>query len=191
MRDHKQPPGVINDLNQLNIAMTRLTPAITGISSSMLEVPAATAPMLNAEIAANTLTLYNGMKRADILTKLKPGLTARVNTTAMAYSYDVHGEKHFPGGPKGTKFNAGKDVVNPILQALIDGQRGRIRRDAKGTKQSYYLTSGAIPQSGGSNICIQVDYLPHPELITFHGYPDDGVVVLSLSRQKCGVAIAQ
>jgi len=185
------PAKAIANLNDLNAALMRLNPSISGISVSMLETKGATLAMLNTAIAANNTNLYNGMKRAELLTALKAPLAPMVNTFATTFHYDNHGDKHFPGGPPGTKFAMGKATVNPALETLIGAQLGRIRRDANGQNQSYYYTLGVQPYSGGKNVCIQVDYTAGPpDSITYHGYPDASVVVLVLSRSKGGPAIA-
>jgi len=191
MFSQDQPPQQITSLHLLNTALLRLTPSITGIDMSMLQTKGANRAMLDAVIAANATTLYNGIKRADILDAIKTPLAAAVNTHPITYAYDAHGDKHFPGGPAGTKFTQGKAVVNPALQVLIGAQLGRIRRDANGKAQTYYYPLAAQGYTNGMPLCIQVDYAPGPpETITYHGYPDAGVVVLVLSRAKGGAAIA-
>lgn len=180
----------LNTLNDLNTALFKLKPEVTGIDMSMFAAPGATLAMLNKAISADNTVLHDGMKRADVLTALKPDLLKLVNThPASAYTYDTHGDKHFPGGPDGTKFTAGKGTVNPKLVNLIKAQIGRIRRDAKGRKQTYYYTLDGIPECGGKDLTIQVDYDGLKDSITYHGYPDDSVRVHALSRTKGGSAI--
>ena len=181
-------PIQLTTLNALNSALARLVPSNTGIDSGMLAVRGSNLTMLNAEIAANPFRLYDGVKRGEILTALRPGLTNRVNTDPITFVFDVHGLKHFPGGPAGTKFTDGQVTVNPILTALINPHRGRIRRHANGQTKTYYLTAPAIASSGGQTIAIQVDYTPHPETIGFHGYPR-AVAVFGLSESLGGPAI--
>lgn len=180
----------INNLTELNNALFKLNPQITGVSLSMFQTPGATLSMLNQAISQNYLVLYNGIKRSDIVNALKAPLATLVNTHPVtAYNYDTHGDKHFPGGTPGTKFSAGSNVVNPQLIALIQPNVGRIRRDAKGKNQSYYLTTTGIPQCGGKDLTIQVDFDFESDTITYHGYPDDNVINYSLSRTKNGAAI--
>jgi hypothetical protein len=130
----------INNLNELNSALLRLKPSISGIALSMLEVKGASPAMLDLVIQTSTLTLYDGMKRTEILAALKPGLTARVQTHPIRYEYDTHGDKHFEGGPAGTKFRGDKNAVNAFLVQKIAPELGRIRRHANGKKQTYYLS---------------------------------------------------
>ena len=181
----------LNNLNDLNTALFKLKPQITGIDMSMLGAPGATLAMLNAVISLNTTVLHDGVTRATLLSALKPALLAQVNTrAASAYTYDTHGDKHFPGGSDGSKFNAGKSTVNPKLAALIAPQLGRIRRDAKGHNQSYYFTLHGITECAGKDLTIQVDYDATKDSIMYHGYPDASVTTYSLSRSKGGSAIA-
>src|SRR5690606_21145057 len=119
MFSQDRPPQPITTLHQLNAALLRLQPSITGIDTSMLVVRGVSLPMLNDEIRTNALTLYNGIKRTEVVGAMQGGLAARVNTHPIAFVYDTHGDKHFPGGPQGTKFSDGKDVVNPFLVQLI------------------------------------------------------------------------
>jgi hypothetical protein len=190
---NKIPPGgAISDLTQLNQALMRLEPAISGIDSGMLGVRGATLAMINDEIANNVLTLYDGIKRADVLKAIGPGVTERVDTHPITTcTDDVHGDKHFPGGLAGTKFTVGaganaKKDVNEFLKRMILPLRGRIRRDANGTTQPYYLTERPNDYTNGQNLVIQVDYVASRDAITFHGYPDANVRVYSLSRTKGG-----
>jgi hypothetical protein len=185
------PQRPITDLNQLNAALMRLNPSISGISVSMFQTRGVTLPILNAVIAASPLTLYHGMKRAEVLDALKAPLANAVNTHAITFTYDTHGDKHFPGGPPGTKFTGSKLTVNPQLVALIQPEVGRIRRDANGRNQTYYLTVTPKPYSNGMSVCIQVDYSVGltTEGITYHGYPDSSVHVHVLSRTKGGTPV--
>ena len=182
----------ITTLIQLNNELLHLDPSISGIDLSMLQAKGANLAMLDAVIAADNTQLYDKMKRADVLNALKGALTAKVNSHPIEYSYDVHGDKHFPGGAQGTKFSQNKQAVNPELEKLIKAELGRIRRDANGKVQTYYLTTNSQPYSKNLPVCIQVDYVPGPpEKITYHGYPDDGIRVFALSRTKGGPAIAK
>jgi hypothetical protein len=156
----------------------------------MLQTIGTTIAILNAVIAANAMTLYNGIKRADVINAIKPPLAVAINNTPLAYTYDTHGDKHFPGGPQGTKFTGTAAVINPQLVNLIRPQVGRIRRDANGSNQTYYLTTGPTPYTGGQQLAIQVDYqVGPPETITYHGYPR-AVAVIGLSRTLGGAPIA-
>ena len=182
----------LNTLNDLNKALFKLKPEITGIDQSMLAVAGSNLTILNEAIRADNTTLHDGMKRADVINALKPDLVKLVNThPAKAYTYDSHGDKHFPGGPDGTKFTAGKSTVNPKLVNLIRPQLGRIRRDAKGANQTYYYTLDGIPECGGKDLTIQIDYNAREDSIGYHGYPDASVTVHSLSRSKGGSAISK
>jgi hypothetical protein len=183
------PAVPLTTLDTLNAALMRLQPSISGIGSAMLEVPGMSTTMLNAEIAGNPFTLYNGVKRADVLNALRPGLANRVNNDPINFVFDQHGEKHFPGGPPGTKFTAGQAIVNPILTGMINPHRGSIRRHANGQVKTYYLTAPAIAHSDGATIAIQVDYTPDPESIGFHGYPRANLAVFRLSETLGGPAI--
>ncbi|MGC2657185.1 MAG: hypothetical protein WA324_04340 [Bryobacteraceae bacterium] len=155
----------------------------------MLETKGVTVAIMNHAIAANPMILYNGMKRSEVLTALKTGLVALVNTHPLTYTYDTHGDKHFPGGPAGTKFTGTKLQVNPLLVALITPELGRIRRDANGSAQTYYLSSTPMMYTNGQQLAIQVDYVPGPpETITYHGYPR-AVTGYVLSRALGGAPI--
>ncbi|MEM9340696.1 MAG: hypothetical protein AAGA66_18325 [Bacteroidota bacterium] len=173
----------------LNAALALLNPPVRGMIPAQYQARGATLQMLDAAIAASNLNLYNGMSRGELLRELRPLIDHEVATTAATYTYDAHGDKHFPGGPPGSKFNAGKGVVNPQLVALITAQIARIRRDANGNNQSYYYTLPGIPACGGDDLTIQVDYSYAGDTVTYHGYPDDSVVAYSLSRVKSGAAI--
>lgn len=179
----------IDNLTDLNKALFKLTPEITGVSLSMFETPGANPAMLDQAIADSNLNLYDGIKRKDILDDIKPLLADLVDAHPVTFAYDTHGNKHFPGGPPGTKFTAGQGVVNPQLEAMIGPLRGRIRRDARGKDQNYYLTSEGIEECDGKDLTIQVDYTYATDTITYHGYPDDNVAAYSLSRTKGGADI--
>jgi len=167
--------------------LLKLNPSITGISLSMFQTPGANDQMVNLAINQNHTILYDSMKRKDVLNALKPGLVNLVNNHPATFTYDPHGDKHFPGGPKGTKFNGTKQVVNPQLVNIITPNVGRIRRDANGKNQSYYLTTNGITQCpNGDDLTIQVDFNYANDTITYHGYPDRNVLRHSLSRVKGG-----
>jgi hypothetical protein len=183
------PTQPIVNLHALNTALMRLQPAISGIALSMLETKGANLAMLDHVIRANPTTLYNGIKRADVLSALKPALVTRVNTQPITYTYDTHGDKHFEGGTAGTKFVGTKQVINPLLVNLISPNLGRIRRDANGNAQTYYLSEPPQTYTNGQQLAIQVDYSPGlVETITYHGYPRD-VTVYVLSRALGGAPI--
>jgi hypothetical protein len=183
-----QPARRINTLNELNTALLRLNPSISGIALSMLEVKGASMPMLDAEIARNTLTLYDGIKRTEALAALKPGVVDLVETYGITFAYDPHGDKHFPGGPDGTKFRGTKAEVNPFIVDMIRPLVGRIRRHANGQNKTYYLTSGPNKYTNGQAMAVQVDYVYSPEKIGYHGYPRD-VTAYTLSETLGGPAI--
>jgi hypothetical protein len=190
MFSQDQPTQQLTNLHTLNAALMRLNPAITGIDTSMLQTRGVTTAILNAVILADALTLYNGIKRADVINAIKPPLALAVNNTPITFAYDTHGDKHFPGGPTGTKFTGTAAVINPQLVNLIRPLVGRIRRDANGTTQTYYLTTGPTAYTGGQQLAIQVDYeVGPPERITYHGYPR-AVTVIGLSRTLGGAPIA-
>lgn len=181
----------LNTLTQLNVALNNLVPPIPALTLVGMAAPGATTAMLDSVIAADGTNLYDSIVSAD-LPDLATPLRELVNTHPIAFQYDVHGDKHFPGGPAGTKFvmgNATKATVNTYLQNKINPLRGRIRRDANGVARTYYLTEGPGQYTGQNKLTVQVDYTPAPERITFHGYPDGGVTVYSLSRTKGGAAI--
>lgn len=181
----------LNTLAALNAALGNLNPPIQALTLVGMVAPGATTAMLDSLIAADNTNLYDSMTAAD-LPDLATRLRALVNTYPIAFQYDTHGDKHFPGGPPGTKFVMGianKATVNTYLQNKIDPLRGRIRRDANGIARTYYLTEGPGQYTGSKKLTVQVDYTPSPERITFHGYPDDSVTVYSLSRTKGGPAI--
>ncbi len=189
MRTQDLPPQQITNLHGLNTALMRLKPSITGIDLSMFQLKGVSAAMLDAEIAANQFSLYDSLKRGDLLAALKPGLTARVATHPIAYAYDPHGDKHFEGGPAGTKFSAAKGVVNPFLQQKVAAHLGRIRRHANGKTKTYYLSEAPNQYTKGMQLAVQVDYEASPvEKITYHGYPRD-VVAYVLSETLGGAPI--
>jgi hypothetical protein len=179
----------INNQAALNAALLLLNPPVRGMIPAQYQARGATPQMLDAAIAASNFNLYDGMSRGELLRELRPRIDHEVTNTAANYAYDPHGDKHFPGGPPGTKFNGGKAAVNPQLVALITAQIGRIRRDASGNNQSYYYTLAGIPECGGNDLTIQVDYIYAGDIVTYHGYPDNGVVNYSLSRVKNGAGI--
>ena len=174
MQSQDVPPIPLTNLTALNNALMRLKPGISGIDLTMLETKGANRLMLDLVITACHTGLYNSMKRGEVLAALKPLLAARVNTHPITYTYDVHGDKHFDGGPQGTKFEGTKAHVNPLLTALIAPHVGRIRRHANGKVQTYYLTEPVQTYTRGQQLAIQVDYTPGPpDNIGFHGYPRD------------------
>jgi len=189
----KDQRTVLNTLTELNDAMRKLEPEITGISSDMLETPGTSLRFLNQAIAQDQSSLYDTISRADILTTLRPTLAQIIDTEAPTFVYDTHGDKHFPNGPAGTKFTAGRDTVNPILEGIILPEIGRIRRNADGANATYYLTQAGIDQCPeGHDLTIQVDFIYNEygiDTISYHGYPDDSVTRYSLARDKGGTDI--
>ena len=182
----------LQDQNSLNRALFGLEPEITGVSVDMFETPGASRRLLDQAIRQNTTQLYDGMKRVEILEALRPELRQLVNNVLATFTYDTHGDKHFPGGPPGTKFRQGSvaAVVNPVLEGIITPLVGRIRRDARGANANYYLTQSGIPQcpAGYGHLTIQITFNPASDEINYHGYPDTNVAH-SLSRSKGGPAI--
>lgn len=180
----------ITTLVALNAALGQLNPPAGPLLLVGLAAPGASSAMLDLVIAADNTNLYDGLALADL--DLAPALRNQVNHQPITFQYDTHGDKHFPGGAKGTKFvmgTASKQTVNTFLQNKINALRGRIRRDANGANRTYYLTEAATTYTGGKSLTVQIDYVAAPEKIVFHGYPDDGVVIYSLSRSKGGPAI--
>ncbi len=181
----------LNTLAALNGALALLNPPIPALTLVGMGAPGATTAMLDSVIAVDNTNLYDTMTAAD-LPDLATPLRALVNTHPIEFQYDAHGDKHFTKGMPGTKFQMGtanKATVNTYLQNKINPLRGRIRRDANGVARTYYLTEGPGQYTGTLKLSVQVDYTPSPEKITFHGYPDAGVTVYSLSRSKGGPAI--
>lgn len=180
----------LNTLHDLNEALKSLTPSISGIDLSMFATPGANIPMLDFVIAHSNASIYNGMKRSEIVDALKPQLTTRIDTQPIPLIYDVHGDKHFAGGPAGTKFSGAKTVVNPFIEELVAPLAGRIRRDAAGrtAPYTYYLTARPNQYTGKQSLVVQIDYTPSPESLTYHGYPAD-VTAYVLSRTLAGAAI--
>jgi hypothetical protein len=177
------------NLHDLNEALKNLKPSIAGIDLSMLGVPGINRNMMNIAVKTCQEHLYHGIKRQDVISLLKKLCNNLVETTQAEYIYDTHGDRHFPGGPPGTKFLSGKTVVNPKLEEIINPHIGQIRRDANGKEQSYYLTKSGIPECGNSNLTIQVDFNAATDTITYHGYPDNNVTKYVLSRTKTGPSI--
>ena len=70
-----QSTRIVN-LHGLNTALMRLQPSISGISLSMLEKKGASLAMLDQVIVEDQTSLFNGMKRAAIITALKPAHTS-------------------------------------------------------------------------------------------------------------------
>lgn len=173
----------------LNAALSQLVPPVRGMIPAQYRARGATLQMLDNAIAASNHTLYDTMSRGELLRNLRPLIDNEVTTTVANYVYDNHGDKHFPGGPPGTKFNGNKNHVNSQLETLIAVQIGRIRRDAKGHDQTYYYTLAGITECGNKALTIQISYTYNDDTITYHGYPDDSVIAYSLSRTKNGVAI--
>lgn len=181
----------LNTLAALNAALNRLSPPIPALTLAGVGGPGATIEMLDSCIAADNTNLYDSMTATD-LPDLATPLGQLVDDLPITFQYDPHGDKHFPGGPPGTKFVMGtatKNTVNTYLENKINPLRGRIRRDANGVARTYYLTEGPGLYTGQMGLTVQVDYSPSPEKITFHGYPDAGVNVYGLSRTKGGPAI--
>jgi hypothetical protein len=81
MFSQDQPAQQLTNLHTLNVALMRLNPQITGIDTSTLQTRGTTVAILNAVIAADALTLYNGIKRADVINAIKPPLALAVNNT--------------------------------------------------------------------------------------------------------------
>jgi hypothetical protein len=184
---------VLTNLGELNDALRKLNPEITGISSDMLETPGNSVRFLNLAITQNQTSIWNGMTRGELLDLLRPTLVNVINTEVPNFTYDPHGEKHFLGGPPGTKFTAPKGTVNPILEQILLANIGRIRRHANGVKTTYYLTQAGIAQCPpGHSLTIQLtfDYSDYgTDTIDYHGYPDDSVTTYSLATSKGGTDI--
>ena len=180
----------LNSLASLNAALALLNPGVAAVTLAGVGVAGASAAMLDQVIAANTDTLYDGIVLADVIAFYSDALATAVDTQAPTFSYDSHGDKHFPGGSAGTKFSDGKGEVNPQLESFIEAQIGRIRRDAAGAKTNYYYTLAGIAQCSGKDLVIQISYNPATDTIEYHGYPDNNVQVRSLSRAKGGQAIS-
>lgn len=181
-----------NNLQALNNALRELNPPIDPIDLRSLEVPGANNLLLDRAIETADIVLYDNITQKEVLDDLKPVLERIINERDVVnYKYDPHGDKHFRGGPPGTKFTADKDTVNPLSIDLIRPQIGRIRRDANGRNQTYYLTAQKNAYSNGMDITVQVDFDFRSDTITFHGYPDKGVKKYVLSRTKGGEAIPQ
>jgi hypothetical protein len=183
----------ITTLSELNDAMRKLTPEITGISVDMLERKGANRYFLNMAIANSYSSLYDGITRADILEALRPELEAVIDTQPTTFSWDSHGAKHFPGGPDGTKFTSSKEDVNPVVEPIIAAEIGRIRRNANGANANYYLTHGGIGYNPSDypDTTIQVDFIfseDDQDRVEYHAYPDN-VNNYSLSRDKGGADI--
>jgi hypothetical protein len=174
------------------VSLRTLNPSLPDIALPDLSVSGATTEMLNHVIQQDPLRLYDGLTRQQLLDRLKPLLTTRVSTHPIRYDYETNGDKHFPGGPAGTKFTAGKDVVNPFLQGLMGQHLGRIRRYATGRRgnQNLYLTDGPNRYTNNMDLTIQITYiLGPPERIAYHGYPDASVTRHVLAPSKGGTAI--
>jgi hypothetical protein len=186
--------GAINTLTELNNELRHLTPEVSGVSIDQFEVPGVHWSLMNAAIAANNTHLFNGMRRRDVLSaaNLRTDLRNRVNITAPTYSYDPHGNKHFPGGPPGTKFNGTRLVVNPQIEGLITAEIGRIRRHARGRNTNYYFTIADNIHGIAEcldDLTIQITYKAAADEIEYHGYPDNNVLAYSLATAKNGVNI--
>ena len=187
----KDNKTALKTLTDLNNALNKLVPQITGISSDMLSVKGFNLNILNAAIANSNFHLYDKMTRSEVLTELNTALPALVNSYPINYIYDTHGDKHFTGAGGASRFTSPAAVVNPKLVSIIASDLGSIRRDAAGSNQTYYYTGDAIPECGAiKSLTIQIDYCFSPESITYHGYPDAGVITNTLSRTKNGTAIA-
>jgi hypothetical protein len=189
----KDQQTVLSTLAELNDALRKVEPEITGISSSMMETPGTSLHFMNLAIAQTQGGIYDGLTRGDLLTELRPELATVIDTEAPTFTYDTHGDKHFPGGPQGTKFSAAAGTVNPILEGIILPNIGRIRRNANGANATYYLTQAGINECpNGQDLTIQVDFIYNDyaiDTISYHGYPDDSVTRYSLARDKGGTDI--
>jgi hypothetical protein len=182
----------LDTLTKLNDALRKLTPEVTGVSTDHFGVRGVTATMMNAAIAGNFTALYNGMGRREIIDLLKDDLANRVNTDVPAYTYDTHGDKHFPGGAHGSKFTANQATVNPLIRGLITPEIGRIRRDARGRNKNYYFTIAQATHGIAhcpNDLTIQITYKYATDEIEYHGYPDGNILAYSLATAKNGADI--
>lgn len=186
-KDHRT---MLNDLGSLNEALSRLTPPVDPITlGDFAHVRGITPHMLDSAIERDKNTLYDSIDKADVIGFYAVALENLVNTLPPAFEYDTHGDKHF-GGKIGTNFTAGKGVVNHAIEELIAPLIGRIRRDANGHNQTYYLTAPAIAHCPkGYNLTVQIDYVYAGDRVCYHGYPDDNMRKFVLSRSKGGEAI--
>jgi hypothetical protein len=177
-------------LANLNTKLAALTPAVTALTLADFGNP--TAEVLDTVITANESRLYDSISRETVIAFFTDELAAATPApVAITYAYDTHGDKHFPGGKKGTKFTDGKSVINPLLEAIIAQNLARITTNAAGANQTYYYTSAGITQCPtGHALVIQIDYEHAANKITYHGYPDRSVTAYTLSRTKGGTAIA-
>jgi hypothetical protein len=186
--DYKTQLGTVG---ALNAALGALTPPVAAIG--LADFPAAigaSAAMLDRVIAGNTDMLYDTLTRAEVIAFYAAALLTERDTSQPRFDYDSHGDKHFPGGPKGTKFTAGKGTVNPILEGILGAEIGRLRANANGAKTLYYYTGPAIGECpAGHILTIQLDYDPATDTLGYHGYPDRFDGAHSLSRAKGGAAI--
>lgn len=191
MRDQNFQP--INNLTELNKALSKLTSNVGPISLGMFKVLGANEAFLNNVIEQSHESLYEGILLEDIIKALEPDLARRIDTATTKFIYDEHGDKHFKTSGSGTKFvlnGSSKEAINRKIVEFIQPHIGRIRRDANRQKQNYYLTRGAIPECGNiRHLVIQVDFIFQPESITYHAYPDKDVKNYSLSRTKGGAEI--
>lgn len=187
-KDHRTR---INSLVELNAALQRLNPRVDPIDLQNIGVIGVTAPMLDAIIKADNSELFDFMDFNEVILLYKAALTRAVNEMLPTFTYDIHGDKHFPGGPAGTKFIKGtKADINRKIEELLKPLIGRIRRDANGQNRTYYYTGDLDPHCPPSypNLVVQVDYIAATDTINYHGYPAD-VRVFALSRTIGGSQI--
>ena len=178
----------IESLVQLNKALLNLSPSISGISVDMLNCKGANVKFLDAAILIANLDLYNGIRRGDIIKKLSPLVEEIICNTSFNFEYDSHGDKHFPGGPRGTKFTANKDTVNPKIEEIINKYKGQIRKYANGEEVTLYYTGDRIDECPKDirGLTIQLTFSPSSNTVQYHAYPDDSIRCNSLSTTKGG-----
>lgn len=190
MLDQKPRPDELKTVEELNLAMFTLVPSRVPITLGELRAPGANLTMLDIAIAASRTKLYDGIARLDVKTELQLRLIDLVQDTVIKMAYDGHGDKHFVGGSAGTKFNGRRENVNLFIQGLIAPLKGRIRSDANGRNQTYYLTAPPNDFTNGNSLVVQLDYVFAPEeKLGYHGYPSEKVQFHRLSRTYQGAPI--
>lgn len=174
----------IETLSDLNKNLLHLNPSITGISSNMILGKNLNYNLLNTIISNSDINLYDGIKRSEILKNLKDIAVSVLSNTPITCIYDIHGDKHFPGGASGTKFTQSKEIVNPQIVNIIQNYKGRIRLFSK--DRLLYLTEKGIScPVEFPDLTVQINYDFNTDTVSYHGYPDD-VRKYSLSLTKGG-----
>lgn len=169
----------ISNLVELNAALAQLKPPVPALTLPLMNVPHATAVMLDEVIEADKNYLYDELTQPEVIDYYTVPLQTKVNahlTRPLNFLYQDHGNKHFFGGPKGTKFIGAKGTINAAFETLIQNHSREIRTAATNKFDLILPTDGTCPAKDDNRrpvrcIKIQLAYDADADRVEYHGYP--------------------